>query len=135
MELTKEQAKALASVLLDEINETIRNRNEATIKEVGDSKIFNDAYNEFLANKAEIKKLQNKAEKMKVSALRSLRCKLANAIYGEWDSRDTMVHVYAKQLGKIKNTFTKQDIIDRIMLATIDAKDLTTLKENVLKMI
>lgn len=135
MELTKEQAKALASVLLDEINKTIRNRNEAAIKEVGNSKIFNDAYNEFLANKAEIKKLQNKAEKMKVSALRSLRCKLANAIYGEWDSRDTMVHVYAKQLGKIKNTFTKQDIIDRIMLATIDAKDLTTLKENVLKMI
>lgn len=134
MELTKEQARALASVLFNEIKTEIRNRNKEAIKEIENDETFNNAYNEYLTISTEAKKLYNKAEQMKASALKNLRNKLAGAVYCECDSKNTMIHTYAKQLGKITDEPTKQDIVNRIMLATIDAEDLQDIKENVLKL-
>lgn len=134
MELSKEQAKALAAILYDEISASIRKSNTAVLEELEDDETFNNAYKEYQAAISKAKNLESEALKMRKNALRNLKSKLSDAYLCEWDSRCSMIQSYAKKLGKAKSIPSKQDIINRIMLATIDAKDLATLKENVLKM-
>lgn len=134
MELSKEQIKALAAILYDEIWDQVVDNNKKALEEIKNDKSFKDAFNEFTETIKKATALKKESEKVEKEAIKGLKSKLSNIEVWTCNDIDTIARRYGRRIGRIKEDITKVDIMNRITLATIDAKDLATLKENVLKM-
>ncbi len=133
IELNKDQISALASLLYEDIANKINLNNEKYAEEILKDETFNVAYNEFASSLNKAKTLETEAEKIKKEAIRSIRTKLLNPNIDRYDSKKSMAYYYGKALGKIKDSLTKKELRDRIALCTIEAQDLETLKQNIIK--
>ena len=134
MELSKEQIKALAAVLYDEIYDQVITHNKEALEEIKRDKSFKNAFNEFTEAIKKADAIRRESEKIEKEAIKGLKSKLSNIEVWTCNDVDTLARRYGRRIGRIKEDITKVDIMNRITLATIDAKDLATLKENVLKM-
>ena len=134
MELSKEQIKALAAILYDEIWDQVVNNNKKALEEIKSDESFKTAFNEFTAAIKKATAIKKESEKIEKEAIKGLKSKLSNIEVWTCNDIDTLARRYGRRIGRIKEDITKVDIMNRITLATIDAKDLATLKENVLKM-
>ena len=134
MELSKEQIKALAAVLYDKIYDQVITHNKEALEEIKRDESFKDAFNTFTEAIKKADALRRESEKIEKAAIKGLKSKLSNIEIWASDDIDTLARRYGRRIGRIKEDITKVDIMNRITLATIDAKDLATLKENVLKM-
>ena len=134
MELSKEQIKALAAVLYDEIYDQVITHNKEALEEIKRDESFKNAFNEFTEAIKKADAIRRESEKIEKEAIKGLKSKLSNIEVWTCNDVDTLARRYGRRIGRIKEDITKVDIMNRITLATIDAKDLATLKENVLKM-
>ena len=134
MELSKEQTKALAAILYDEIYDQVITHNKEALEEIKRDESFKDAFNEFTEAIKKANAIRRESEKVEKEAIKGLKSKLSNIEVWTCNDIDTLARRYGRRIGRIKEDITKVDIMNRITLATIDAKDLATLKENVLKM-
>ena len=134
MELSKEQIKALAAVLYDEIYDQVITHNKEALEEIKRDESFKDAFSTFIEAIKKADAIRRESEKIEKAATKGLKSKLSNIDIRASDDIDTLARRYGRRIGRIKEDITKVDIMNRITLATIDAKDLATLKENVLKM-
>lgn len=133
LELNKDQISALASLLYEDIANKVNLNNERYVEEILKDKTFNEAYGEFTSSLNKAKALETEADKIRKEAVRSIRTKLLSPNIDRYDSKKSAAYYYGKALGKIKDSLTKKELRDRITLCTIEAQDLETLKQNIIK--
>ena len=138
MDLTKDQAKALAKVLLPKIRESIEYKFDRNLQTLLSSSNFNQTYSNYeklysdwcTINKEAEKKIKE-AEKFKESIAKYLKKELGITCYGKL-SKEAIAELCLKESKEYVRPLTEAELYNLILVQTIETKNLEELKHNLL---
>lgn len=131
MKLSKDQTKALASLLRSKIYHIVTKSNKEILEKTLNDENFNKVYSKFEEKMNKAKALKEESDKYEITAENDIAHDLGISV-NRLDNKRSIAIKYLKHTSEYITDLYPKYIEDRITLLSIDSKDLNELKTLIL---